>query len=119
MGGEKSTRDNHLARGTQCSARNQKENGLMVQVILSTVWGWREGAGVFPVGVGDLGVAVREDRDGFLGEKALEIGRAAQGASQRWEEAGRRKLGPGDHRAATWPGSGRGGNLGSHPTAES
>ena len=74
---------------------------------------------MFPVGVGDLGVAVREDRDGFLGEKPLEIGRAAQGASQRWEEAGRRKLGPGDHRAATWPGSGRGGSLGSHPTAES
>ena len=83
------------------------------------LWGWRGGVGVFPVGVGDLGVAVREDRDGFLGEKPLEIGRAAQGASQRWEEAGRRKLGPGDHRAATWPGSGRGGCLGSHPTAES
>ena len=56
------------------------------------VWGWRGGVGVFPVGVGDLGVAVREDRDGFLGEKPLEIGRAAQGASQRWEEAGRRKF---------------------------
>lgn len=26
----------NLARGTQCSARNQMENGLIVEVILST-----------------------------------------------------------------------------------
>lgn len=34
---------------------------------------------MFQVGVGDLGVGVGEDREGFLGEKTLEIGRAAQG----------------------------------------
>lgn len=36
------------------------------------------GAGVFQGGVGDLGEG-GEDRAGFLGEKSLEIGRAAQG----------------------------------------
>lgn len=57
-------------------------------------------------GIGDPRGACGRDRNGFLGEKIFEIGSAVRAAFQRWEEAGRRKLGPGDHRAAAWPGIG-------------
>lgn len=73
------TEGNDLARGTQCSARNQMENGLVVQMILS-VWGCRERSWNVPSkGRRPGGAWRRGDRDGFLGKKPLEIGRAAQG----------------------------------------
>lgn len=46
-----------------------------------------------------------------MGRKMVSWGRSLwklagqlKGVCQRWEEAGRRKLGPGDHRAAAWLG---------------
>lgn len=61
-----------------------------------------------PGGVGDPGMGVG------VGTKMASWGRSLwklagqlKGVCQRWEEAGRRKLGPGDHRAAAWLGVGK------------
>lgn len=70
---------------------------------------------MFRVEVGDLGgkTGVKTEM-ASSGRNLWKLAGQPRGASQRWEEAGRRKLGPGDHRAAAaWPGSGRGGAGGS------
>lgn len=76
---------------------------------------------MFQVRVGDLGVrGGGETEMASWGRSLWKLAGQPRGASQRWEEAGRRKLGPGDHRAASWPGNRRGGagkSLGSRPTA--
>lgn len=66
---------------------------------------------MFPGRVGDLGVAVREDRDGFLGEKPLELagqprvlprdGRRQEGGN--WVQVTtEQQLGQGVGEAGTW-----------------
>lgn len=76
---------------------------------------------MFQVRVGDLGAGWgRGTAMASWGRSLWKLAGQSRGASQRWEEAGRRKLGPGDHRAASWPGSrigGAGKSLGSRPTA--
>lgn len=74
------------------------------------MWGgWRGGAlGNSEWGIEDPRGACGGGRNGFLGEKIFEIGSAVCPVllPRDGGEAGRRKLGPGDHRAAAWPGVG-------------